>query len=30
VMIDPALLLNAADAPALPGDLAHWMRERAA
>ncbi len=30
VMIDPALLLPAADAPALPGDLADWMRERAA
>jgi MOSC domain-containing protein YiiM len=30
VMIDPALLLHAANAPALPGDLAGWMRERAA
>jgi MOSC domain-containing protein YiiM len=30
VMIDPALLLPAADAPALPGELADWMRERAA
>ena len=30
VMIDPALLLPAADAPALPADLADWMRERAA
>jgi MOSC domain-containing protein YiiM len=30
VMIDPELLLHAADAPALPGDLADWMRERAA
>jgi MOSC domain-containing protein YiiM len=30
VMIEPELLLHAADAPALPGDLADWMRERAA
>jgi MOSC domain-containing protein YiiM len=30
VMIDPALLVLAASAPALPGDLADWMRERAA
>src|SRR3954469_4301892 len=30
VMIDPALLVPAAAAPALPGDLADWMRERAA
>jgi len=28
--IDHALLAGAADAPALPGDLAEWMRERAA
>jgi MOSC domain-containing protein YiiM len=30
VMIEPDLLLHAADAPALPGGLADWMRERAA
>jgi MOSC domain-containing protein YiiM len=30
VMIDHALLAGAADAPALPGDLSEWMRERAA
>jgi MOSC domain-containing protein YiiM len=30
VMIDAALLVHAASAPALPGDLAEWMRERAA
>jgi MOSC domain-containing protein YiiM len=30
VMIDHALLAGAAAAPALPGDLSDWMRERAA
>ena len=30
VMIDDRLLVHAASAPALPGDLADWMRERAA
>jgi MOSC domain-containing protein YiiM len=30
VSIDPALLPRAASAPALPGALADWMRERAA
>ena len=30
VMIDHALLEHAASAPALPGNLASWMRERAA
>src|SRR4051794_6088319 len=30
VMIDDALLAHAASAPALPGSLADWMRERAA
>src|SRR4051794_25335475 len=30
VTIDGSLLLHAASAPALPGDLANWMRERAA
>jgi hypothetical protein len=29
-MIDHALLAGAAAAPALPGDLSDWMRERAA
>ena len=30
VTIDGTLLVHAASAPALPGDLAEWMRERAA
>jgi MOSC domain-containing protein YiiM len=30
VMIDPTLLDRVAEAPALPADLADWMRERAA
>jgi MOSC domain-containing protein YiiM len=30
VMIDDTLLVHAASAPALPGSLADWMRERAA
>src|SRR3954471_15182589 len=30
VMLDPGLLVQAADAPQLPGELAAWMRERAA
>jgi MOSC domain-containing protein YiiM len=30
ILVDPGLLPRASSAPALPGDLAEWMRERSA